>query len=81
MDRRSFLKTGGTVVAAATLASTPLALAEAKALAAGRTVKPINRNWRYSPKATAAAHQPGFDDSSFSKVVVPHSNIPCPGTV
>ena len=46
--------------------------------AKGRVVLPINRRWRYSPKATAAAHERDFDDSAFARVTVPHTNIRLP---
>jgi beta-galactosidase len=41
-------------------------------------VLPINRNWRFSPTATAAARARDFDDSSFARVVVPHTNLRVP---
>ncbi len=78
MDRRKFLKSGGTLVAGAGLAKTALAAPKRAAMAAGRSVHPINRRWRYHPAVVAGAHQPGFDDSSFVEVVVPHSNVPLP---
>jgi beta-galactosidase len=75
MNRRSFLKTTGTLAAAATLAKHPLA---AQPLAAGRAILPINRNWRYSSKAAADIHSPAFDDSALARVIVPHTNIALP---
>ncbi|MGD0857694.1 MAG: glycoside hydrolase family 2 TIM barrel-domain containing protein [Terracidiphilus sp.] len=78
MDRRDFLRTTGTLIAGATVASgMPAAgyAAESAAAAKGRTVLPINRNWRYSPKATPAARARDFDDSGFARVTVPHTNI------
>jgi beta-galactosidase len=74
MDRRDFLKISGTVIAGATVASS-LPAAETHPAATGRVVLPINRKWRYSPKATPAAHAREFDDSSFARVTVPHTNI------
>ena len=41
-------------------------------------VLPINRRWLYSPKATPAAHEREFNDSSFARVTVPHTNIRTP---
>lgn len=80
MDRRSFLKTGS-LVAGATAASHP-ALAKIKSskptLAGGRTVLPINRGWRYRNTSTPDAHAPNFDDSSFAKVTIPHTNVMLP---
>ncbi|MDR3771988.1 MAG: glycoside hydrolase family 2 TIM barrel-domain containing protein [Terracidiphilus sp.] len=81
MDRRDFLKTTGTLLAGATVApGLPAAASspDAAPAAPGRMVLPINRNWRYSPKATPAAHDREFDDSKFARVVVPHTNLRVP---
>jgi beta-galactosidase len=76
MDRRDFLKTTGAIVAGATVASgLPGYTAESAPVATGRTVLPINRNWRYSPAATPAARARDFDDSHFARVTVPHTNL------
>jgi len=77
MDRRNFLKTTGTVLAGATVASgLPAGYAGEPATALpGRMVLPINRNWRYHPHATPAAHARDFDDSGFARVTVPHTNV------
>src|SRR5207237_6420357 len=40
----------------------------------GRLVLPINRNWRYSARPPEGFEAPGFDDSGFDKVVIPHTN-------
>ncbi|RXH55547.1 glycoside hydrolase family 2 TIM barrel-domain containing protein [Granulicella sibirica] len=79
MNRRSFLKSGSALAAAGTV--TPAALARAVApvtTPGGRTILPINRGWRYSPKTSEAAHAVAFDDSAFDKVVVPHTNVRLP---
>jgi len=44
----------------------------------GRAVLPMNRNWRYHPAKVDGAELPGFDDSKFERVVVPHTNISLP---
>jgi beta-galactosidase len=82
MDRRDFLKTGS---AAAAGVLTPDAFGQNNPNAAvqssfvrGRLILPINRNWRYSPTKTDAAHAKDFDDSHFDHVVIPHTNIPLP---
>src|SRR5271156_3879414 len=77
MDRRDFLKTAS---AAAPTTPAPQALSQNQAAnpAAGRLILPINRNWRYSPTNTDAAHAKDFDDSSFDQVVIPHTNIKLP---
>jgi len=79
MDRRDFLKTTGTVVAATAIASS--VTSEAGAAAQNKPVRavlPINRRWRYSAKATPEAHERAFDDSKFARVTVPHTNIRLP---
>jgi beta-galactosidase len=76
MDRRVFLQRTGTVLAAATLPGVP-AFSE-ESYSAGRTVFPINRGWRFHPSKVAGAELPDFDDSSFERVVVPHTNIRVP---
>src|SRR5713226_9095363 len=70
MDRRDFLITAGTLVAGATVSSGVPAsgyAAETASATQGRKVLPINRNWRYSPKATPEAHAREFDDSHFTR--------------
>jgi beta-galactosidase len=78
MDRRDFLKTTGTLIAASAMVPSTGFAAETAPAAKGRLVLPINRRWRYSPKATAAAHERLFNDSSFERVTVPHTNIRLP---
>ncbi len=81
MDRRDFLKATSTMVAGATLApgallgDSPLA---ADSKSAGRLVLPINRNWRYNKSFVEGAHARDFDDSTFERVVVPHTNVRLP---
>lgn len=77
MLRRDFIKTTGTLLAASTLPSAA-ALASSTENGATRSVVPINRNWRYHPAKVEGAHAPGFDDSSFERVVVPHTNVRLP---
>jgi beta-galactosidase len=81
MDRRDFLKISGTALAGATVASSLSAAglaAEPAPAGKGRIVLPINRNWRYSPKATPAARARDFDDSHFARITVPHTNLRVP---
>jgi beta-galactosidase len=75
MDRRDFLKTG-TAVAASALA--PQLFGQTTSGNSGRMILPINRNWRFSPTPTEAAHGKDFDDSHFDQVVIPHTNIRLP---
>ncbi len=78
MHRRDFLKTSGTLLAAAASAPAHTALAQSAPEAAGRTVLPINRNWRFHPSVVAGDEAPSFDDSSFTAVVLPHTNVQLP---
>lgn len=78
MRRRDFLRTTGTLFAAATVATPGLASDAPAPRASGRTILPINRRWRYSRNWSDAAAAPNFDDSSFQRVVVPHTNVALP---
>ncbi len=81
MERRDFLKTTGTLIAGAAMGTGLPATgyaAEAAHGTTGRMILPINRNWRYSPKATPVAHERAFDDSGFTRVTVPHTNVRLP---
>jgi beta-galactosidase len=81
MDRRDFLKTTSTAIAGATLARAALAgnsPLPADSKADGRLILPINRNWRYNKSFVDGAHAREFDDSSFERVVIPHTNVPLP---
>jgi beta-galactosidase len=76
VDRRDFIKTTGVFFAAATLPSAS-ALSD-KQILPGRSIFPINRNWRYHPAKVAGASAIDFDDSAFDQIVLPHTNIPLP---
>lgn len=76
MIRRDFIKTAGAVLASTALPG-KVAIGETQS-PQGRTVLPINRNWRYHPARVAGAESPSFDDSGFERVVVPHTNIQLP---
>lgn len=77
MDRRDFIRTTGTLIAAASVV--PHILADAPAdSAGGRIVLPMNRNWRYNRAFVEGAHSREFDDSAFDRVVVPHTNVRLP---
>jgi beta-galactosidase len=76
MIRRDFIKLAGTAAASVAFpTSTTLA---AQQQASGRRILPINRNWRYRPAWVDGAESPNFDDSSFQRVVVPHTNVELP---
>jgi len=81
MDRRNFIKTTSTVLAGTTLAHAALAespQAAGTSFSGGRLILPINRNWRYNHSFVPGAHDKAFDDSSFDKVIIPHTNIKLP---
>ncbi len=73
MDRRDFIVNSVTLVAGASLA--PLSLGEpSTSTPAGRSVLPLNRGWKFSPRQVDGGHDKNFDDSSFERIVVPHTN-------
>jgi beta-galactosidase len=77
MDRRDFMKTGSALLAGAAVGGKVFAQDQG-ASETGRIVLAINRGWSYSPKVVEGGHEPGFDDSSFDRVVVPHTNVKLP---
>ncbi len=77
MDRRDFLKTSSTLLSSMALPAS-VAFAAAPEPAGGRMILPINRGWRYRASKVAGAESPGFDDSAFERVVLPHTNITLP---
>jgi len=80
MDRRNFLKTTGTLIAGASLAPSAFAssTAQSPSAAEGRIVIPMNRNWRYSRMVAEGSHTRDFDDSSYERIVIPHTNLKLP---
>jgi beta-galactosidase len=76
IDRRGFLKSSSTLLAAFTLESSGLTQVAAgkRAGNAGRLVLPMNRNWRYSAQHVESATTREFDDSAFDVVTIPHTN-------
>ena len=76
MDRRDFLKTSSTILAAAAFPGVPAL--SSPPLAPGRVNIPINRGWRYSPRKVEGAEKIEFDDSAFEHVVIPHTNVLLP---
>ena len=77
MDRRDFMKTGGAILAGAAVGGNAFAQGRSEG-SQGRLILPMNRGWRYSPKFVEAGHEVSFDDSSFDRVVVPHTNVRLP---
>src|SRR5215475_14547920 len=74
MDRRDFIRTTGTLLAGASLAPRTLGQSSVPSSPGGRSILPINRGWRFSPKQTEGGHDKNFDDSAFDRIVVPHTN-------
>ncbi len=79
LDRRNFLKT--TAVGAAGLslianstadaAEAPFVLPES---ISRRHIIPLNHKWLYSEKASPAAMQANFNDKTWTKITIPHTN-------
>jgi beta-galactosidase len=74
LDRRDFIKTTGTLLACAALPEvSPLSGGEEQ-LVQGRSILPMNRNWRFHAGKVEGAQFPSFDDSGFDRIIVPHAN-------
>lgn len=76
MDRRDFLKSASTLLAATALPDMPLHAAEHQP--SGRIKYQLNRNWLYSPRKIAGAEKIDFHDSIFKRVALPHANVLLP---
>src|SRR5579862_3706364 len=76
MQRREFIKATGTILAASTLPKAAAFASDPEPK--GRTVLPLNRNWRYHPSKVEGAHLASFNDASFESVVIPHTNVRLP---
>jgi beta-galactosidase len=76
MDRRDFLKNAGALVASELIGKSVLAetLSTENTMPSGRLVLPINRNWRFHDDVPEGFQAPRFDDSSFERVAIPHTN-------
>ena len=77
MIRRDFIKLASAVAAGSAFSATA-GVAEPAVGAGGRQILPLNRNWRFHPARVDGAESPGFDDSKFQRVVIPHTNIELP---
>jgi beta-galactosidase len=76
IDRRKFLATTGLCVAG----GAPIARALSTLLSdphssPGRTVYPLNQGWLWSRDTSSGTHEHNFDDSAFTEVTLPHSNV------
>lgn len=73
MIRREFLKS----TTVALTAATPVAKAAAALFTTShsRTIYPLNQGWLWSRETSPAAHDRTFDDSGFTSVTLPHTNV------
>jgi beta-galactosidase len=76
MIRRDFIKLAGTAAASAVFSTSPAHADQSPS--GGRRILPINRNWRYHPAWVDGAESASFNDSSFQRIVIPHTNIELP---
>lgn len=79
MNRRDFLKSS-TLTASAAVIKPSFGETVLSSTSANSRLRilPMNRGWRFSPKVVEGAYAKDFDDSSFERVAVPHSNITLP---
>src|SRR5580692_8233632 len=76
IDRRRFLATTGLCVAGgAPVARALSTLLPGPQSSPGRIVYPLNQGWLWSRESYPYAHQRDFDDSGFTRVTLPHSNV------
>src|ERR1035438_6151877 len=71
MNRRTFLAGASAAAALGRAQNSP------RAVPARRTYS-LNRNWLFAASATPASHEAGFDESKFSRVTLPHTNVELP---
>ena len=76
MNRREFICGTGMVLGASSV--TNVLLGATEDAGRGRKILYINRNWRFGPSTSDDAHKPGFDDTHFEPVTLPHSNVRLP---
>jgi beta-galactosidase len=69
LDRRAFLIGSAAMAAAAQSGRAP---------AVTQRIYDFNRRWLFGGKAVAGFAAPGFDDSKWEKVTLPHSNVRLP---
>lgn len=75
LDRREFLKTSGVVFSGLTFLSELNFAQGVKGLTESqRRVFPLNHKWLYSEKITPDSTSLKFDDCSFVRVMIPHTN-------
>ena len=80
LNRRSFLKhTGATAALVALPAEVILGAPKPSSVGSSQSQTfPLNRGWRYRDTAAPDARTRDFDDSSFARVCLPHTNVRLP---
>jgi beta-galactosidase len=71
LNRRTFLAGAGLAAAAAQAQSVRSAVPL-------RRLYPLNRNWLFRRSAVPGADSPGFDETGFRRVTLPHTNVELP---
>ncbi len=71
MNRRTFLAAAGAAAALGRSQNAPPAVPP-------RRTYSLNRNWLFAANAAPGGAAPGFDDSRFSRITLPHSNVELP---
>jgi beta-galactosidase len=80
LDRRTFLKSSAVGVAGLSLIANATANIEMETNVSlpqsisTRQIIPLNHGWLYSDKAPASATAASFNDKSFTRVTIPHTN-------
>ncbi len=75
--RRAFLAGSAAVLTAAS-AQTGAPDDNAATSAAAKRSYDLNRNWLFVPRDDQAALEPGFDDSKWERITLPHTNVRLP---
>jgi beta-galactosidase len=71
MNRRTFLAGASAAAALGRAQNSPRAVPP-------RRTYSLNRNWLYATNATPDSHAAGIDESKFSRVTLPHTNVELP---
>ena len=79
LNRRSFIKTSGAGLAGLALLPniTDIAFAQSGSTSQ-RRILPLNHNWLFSDKVLPNGSSPTFNDRSFTRVTIPHTNTLLP---
>jgi len=74
VDRRSFMKGSCASIAGLAVLSGSSDLLFAQRASVSRQVFPLNHKWLYSAKNVAGGNRTAFNDSTFTRVTIPHTN-------